>query len=319
MPFLREDNFARRLPGREPPARRRLGTIGFVLLLVAVALLALSRIDHPLIRQTRLAIAELVAPALQLVAGPLAPIRETIQNLGTWSSRPAELERLRAEVQALKGWEARAQELERRLADLAALAKVVDEAKTRFATVRVIADANGPFARSVLVGAGKDHGLRDGYPVISADGLVGRVLESGARTARVLLLTDLNSRVPVLVGDGDVRAILIGDNSGRPRLAHLPADFRPAPGDRVVTSGVGGLFPRGLRIGAVVAIDEGGASRVDVDARLDELDHVSVLFHDTAVTDVASEVRGPGAAVRARERALARRAAGGQAPAEDRQ
>lgn len=317
MPFLREDTFIRRAPGREEP-RRRLGTTGFVLLLVAGALLALSRIDHPVIRQARLAIAELVAPALKLVAGPLAPLRNATQEITSWTARREELARLRAEVQELRGWEARARELERRLADLAALARVVDEAKIRFVTARVIADANGPFARSVLVSAGQEQGLKDGYPVISADGLVGRVLESGPSAARVLLLTDLNSRVPVLIGEAGLRGILVGDNGPRPRLAHLPPDARPAPGDRVVTSGVGGLFPRGLRIGTVAA-DDGGVFRIEIDARLDELDHVSILFHDTAVTDVANEGRRLTPAARARERALARRAAGGGTAGEEKQ
>lgn len=316
MPFLRDDTFSRRTPGTRQ-RRAASGTLGLVLLLAAVALLALSRLEHPVIRQARLAIAELTAPVLKALAGPFAPVRQLTHDLTSWTAGSEELLRLRAEVQQLKGWEARAMELERRLADLAALAKVVDEARTSFVTARVIADANGPFARSVLVNAGQDQGVKDGYPAISADGVIGRVLEAGPRAARILLLTDLNSRVPVLIGENGVRGILIGDNTPRPRLAHMPADTRPAPGERIVTSGVGGLFPRGMRV-ATVAQEEGGVIRVELDARLDDLDHVSILFHETPMTDLAGEGRRLAPAAQARERALARRAAGGQ-PAEEKQ
>lgn len=316
MPFLRDDTFSRRRQGTRP-RRSSSGTLGLVLLLAAVALLALSRLEHPLIRQARLAIAELTAPVLKALAGPFAPVRHLAHDLTSWTAKSEELTRLRAEVQQLKSWEARAMELERRLADLGALAKVVDEARTGFVTARVIADANGPFARSVLVNAGQDQGVKDGYPAISADGVIGRVLEAGPRAARILLLTDLNSRVPVLIGESGVRAILTGDNTPRPRLAHMPPDARPAAGERIVTSGVGGLFPRGMRI-ATVAPEEGGVIRVDLDARLDDLDHVSILFHETPMTDLAGEGRRLAPAAQARERALARRATGAQ-PTEEKQ
>ena len=154
-------------------------------------------------------------------------------------------------------------------------------------TGRVIADAKGPFARSVLLNAGREQRLKAGYPVVSGDGLVGRILETGARASRVLLLTDLNSRIPVLIGERGMRGVLMGDNGAKPAIARLPEPAEIASGDEVVTSGVGGLFPRGLRIGSVV--EENGSFRVLLHARLDELDHVSVLFFESAALELAGE------------------------------
>jgi rod shape-determining protein MreC len=186
----------------------------------------------------------------------------------------------------MRVWEARAHELERRLADLGALARVVDEPNLRFVTARVIADAVGPFARSVLINGGRDHGIKPGYPVISSDGFVGRVLEAGARASRVLLITDINSRIPVLVGAHGIRGILVGTNGSEARLEHMPERARIATGDEVVTSGTGGLLPGGLRLGSVSAADR---REVRPHGKLDALQHVSVLFYDAPSTELAAE------------------------------
>ena len=303
MRVLRDDVYARRSVGSGH--RRRPGVVIFVLILVSAALLVLSRIEHAAVRSVRLQLAEIVAPALQMIAVPLAPLRRLGQRISTVTGTPEELERLRDENQKLKSWEARARELERRLSDLGTLARVVDEPGLEFITGRVIADANGPFARSVLLNAGREQGLRSGYPVVSGDGLVGRVLETGPKSARILLLTDLNSRIPVLIGERGVRGVLAGDNSARPRLAHLPAEAQVRTGEEVVTSGVGGLFPRGLRIGVIR--DDDGVPRLEPHARLDDLEHVSVLFHETPALELAGEERRPPAAEAAARRGPGRR------------
>jgi rod shape-determining protein MreC len=201
------------------------------------------------------------------------------------------LEKLKAENQRLAGWEARAFELERRLADLSAIAHAVQEGRFEHRTGRIITDAGGPFARSALLSFGRNEGLRVGHPVISADGVVGRIQEIGEKSSRILLLTDLSSRVPVLVGDLGINAILMGDNGEAPRLAHLPAGLSLKSGDRVVTSGVGGIFPRGLRIGTVTETPTG--YHVELHARLSDLDHVSVLLFDSPALDLIESQRTP--------------------------
>ncbi|MFM9941857.1 MAG: rod shape-determining protein MreC [Hyphomicrobiaceae bacterium] len=289
MTALRDDTFARRPVGAR--RRRSQGVTAFVLGMLCVALLVLSRIDNPVISHVRHTLVDLVSPLLARVATALAPVRSLRERLSAMSVPAEELDRLRAENQRLAGWEARAKELERRLVDLQGLARAVQDQAISYVTGRVVADAGGPFARSVLLSVGRDHGLRSGYPVISADGLVGRVLETGPRAARVLLLTDLNSRIPVLVGEGDIKGVMMGDNGTAPRLAHIPATALIKTGDAVVTSGVGGLFPRGLRIGTV--IDTPSGLTVALHARLDQIDHVSILFHQSPALDLVRDEAKP--------------------------
>ena len=110
-----------------------------------------------------------------------------------------------------------------------------------------------------LVNAGTRDAVGRDQPVVANGGLVGRVASVGARSARILLLTDLNSRIPVTVGPAGHRGILVGDNSRRPSLRYLDADSGVGVGDRVVTTGDGGIFPPGLAVGNVVSVEGGEA------------------------------------------------------------
>jgi rod shape-determining protein MreC len=122
----------------------------------------------------------------------------------------------------------------------------------------VIADTGGAFAHSLVLNAGSRAGVGKGQAVVTGEGMVGRIAAVGERSAWVLLITDLNSRIPVTIAPAGIRAILAGNNSDRPRLVHLPPGVAISPGDRVVTSGHGGAFPPGLPVGIVAAVSEAG-------------------------------------------------------------
>jgi rod shape-determining protein MreC len=111
--------------------------------------------------------------------------------------------------------------------------------------------------------------------------LVGRVSEAGARAARILLITDLNSRVPVVVEGSQQRAVLAGDNSERPSLRYLEADSAIRIGDRIITSGQGGIFPPGLPVGVVAALD-GGLARIEPYAELSRVDYLRLVDYGLA-------------------------------------
>lgn len=281
-----------------------------MLVLLSVVLLALSRIDHPAVRAIRWRIAEVMTPVMGAVMVPLEPVRWFGQNVPDLFTMSAELDDLRAENQRLKGWEWRARELDRKLEELATLTHLVRDPTTEFVTVRVVANSSGAFVRSVMINAGTDERLKAGYPVLSGDGLVGRVVETGSSAARVLFLTDLNSRIPVLVGDKEARALLVGDNGPAPRLDYLTADANVKPGDEVVTSGIGGLFPRGLRVGTVVETPRG--LRVSPHAGLERVEYLSVLLYETPRLDAPA---GPGGSMGGAPGALSAAVPGAQTPA----
>jgi rod shape-determining protein MreC len=110
----------------------------------------------------------------------------------------------------------------------------------------------------LLVNAGSRDGIAKGQAAFVGAGLIGRVAEVGQTSARILLISDLNSRIPVLVASSRSRAVLAGDNSPHQRLLYLSANAQVKPGDNIVTSGHGGVFPAGLRIGTVTSIGKSG-------------------------------------------------------------
>ncbi len=236
---------------------QRLGVT--FLLLCALGLTIVSRSDQGTIQQARIVVTDAVAPILAAISSPIATVEEAVNAVSELSHLRAENVALRADNARLAGWYQQAETLKAENLVLRRMLNVPDQTEFRYVTAQVIADVRGPFLHSVVVQAGQADGARIGLPALGEQGLAGRVAQVGERASRVLLITDINSRIPVLVGSGRERAILAGDNSPFPRLEFGSQDVAFMPGDRVVTSGHGGLFPRGLAIGTVESLDDKGA------------------------------------------------------------
>jgi rod shape-determining protein MreC len=275
------------LPGVKRPGRDKL--VFGSLIVAALALIVANKLDVPALGVARTALQDVSAPLLRVAAQLLAPALNFGRTLAEWQTLADERNKLREENDRLKGWEARARALERQTVALTEMTRMVEESQLGFVTARVVTGTGGSFVRAALVDAGRSSGIKPGYPVMSAQGLAGRIIAAGNTSARLLLVTDYNSRIPVVIGANAVRAVMQGDNGPLPRIAYLPPDSRIQPGDDVFTSGVGGLFPRGLRIGKVV--DTGETLRVEPSARLDRLDYVSVLFSESLSALLADEER----------------------------
>jgi len=217
----------------------------------------LGKMDSVLVERARSTVTDAVAPLLDAASRPADAINNMIDSLVEMADLRGENALLRRENDRLRSWQALAQELEAENAALRKLTHAVPNSNLRFVSARVIGDPGGAFARSVLVNTGAKDGVAKGQAAITSDGLAGRVAEAGMQSARVLLITDINSRIPVLIGQGRDRAILAGDNSAQPKLLYLAPGVEVAPGDRVVTSGRGGAFPPGLPVGVVSQAGEG--------------------------------------------------------------
>ena len=253
--------------------------LNFTLIFVCIVLLILSRIGHVALNQARDSFLDLTAPVLAATSVPVIMARHGVARVNSYVGSFSEIDRLKEENAKLKEWEWRAKLAERKVVQLRALLNATDEPALHFATGNVIADGRGPFLQSALVNLGRDQGVRIGYAVINGDGLVGRTVEAGNSFARVLLINDRNSRIPVLAGQGAVRAIASGDNGAELALDFLPDGAVLHEGDEVFTSGSDGVLPRGLRVGVVTGSP--GAYKVRPHADLGALDAVSVLFFDT--------------------------------------
>ena len=128
---------------------------------------------------------------------------------------------------------------------------------------RVIGRANRPFLQTMILDAGREHHALPGQAVVDARGMIGRIYLTGSRTSWVILLTDLNSRIPVTISasagnSGNIQAMMTGDNSAYPTLDMVSHTVTLHDGDQVNSSGDGGLLPSGLPIGTVVSDGSGG-------------------------------------------------------------
>ena len=247
-----------------------------VLLVAAFGLMLVGKADVVLAERGRMGLADVLAPVFEAVAEPLAQARAVGRELLALGSLQAENRRLREENDRLRRWHAVATALDAENAALKAHLHWTPDPAPSWVSARVMADAGGVYARSVLLAVGPDHALAKGQIVLDDRGLVGRITELGSRTARVLLLTDLNSRVPVTLEGSRGRAILAGANTGRPRLTHWPDGTPPVEGERVVTSAEAGAFPAGLPVGTVRTTPD-GVPEVEPDARLDRLEVVRLF------------------------------------------
>lgn len=158
-----------------------------------------------------------------------------------------------------------------------ALLGIRTEPAIRMTTARAVSESRGPFSNARLIDAGTRKGIRVGNPVVNEHGLVGRVVGVTTGVSRVLLLTDVASRTPVLIDRSDARAILVGDGGSNPRLEFIRGQGSIKKGDRVLTSGDGGVFPRGLPVGvAVRSVD--GTWRVKLFSDAGAIDFVRILL-----------------------------------------
>lgn len=263
------------------------------LALAAIALMILSQTQPHVIETMRTGIADAAGPVFDLFSRPAVTVADGLDELDAMLAVHTRNERLRHDNAQLRKWQAVAKQLAHENDALRDLLKAVPDPQAHFVTARVIADSAGPFVHMVLVNAGRSHGVRDGQAVVNRRGLVGRVLEAGEHTSRVLLLKDLNSRVPVIVEASRDRAILMGDNGPAPRLAFLAPDARVKPGDWIVTSGEGGMFPPALAVGVVSSAGEGRAT-VQPFVVWDRLGYVTIL--DYVIPGVLPEPRRTGRA-----------------------
>jgi rod shape-determining protein MreC len=246
------------------------------LILLSMMFIVLGKADVLLFDRLRIAIADAAAPLLQTIAQPVATAASAVRSVEGVFDLYRENQRLREDNARLLQWQDVARRLEDENKGLRGLLKYVPEGAEHFISAQVIADSGGAFVRSVLVAAGTRDGVARGQAAVTGDGLVGRVAEVGSRAARVLLLTDLNSHIPVMLDSSHERAVLAGDNSDRPRLVYLPINFQPKVGERIVTDGSGGVFPPGVPVGVVGSIDN-GIVRVEPYAELARLDYVRIV------------------------------------------
>lgn len=255
------------------PIRRIV--IGATIVLCLV-LFTIWRIDSPRVERLRASIIDRVVPDMDWALLPVTRLSEMVQGFQSYARLHDQNQELRRELRQMKAWKEAAQQLDQENAKLRALNKVRLDPQLTHVTGVVLADSGSPFRQSVLLNVGARDGIVDGWATTDGLGLVGRISGVGARSARVILLSDANSRIPVTIQPSGQRAILSGDNTARPAIEFLEAADQIRPGDRVVSSGDGGVFPAGLLVGQVTQ-GRNGRLRVLLAADYERLEFLSVL------------------------------------------
>jgi rod shape-determining protein MreC len=231
------------------------------LVVLSIALLILGRANVHLVEGVGTTIGDALVPTLGALMQPLDASRGLVEGVGGLIALRADNAQLREQNLRLLEWQRAARQLSLENAALRQLLNMrTDPDRPTAVAGRVVADAGGPFVHTVLVDVGAEDGVARGMAAVNERGLIGRVIEVGRHSARVLLLTDFNSRIPVMVEPSRDQAILAGNNTRRPGLVFLPLNPRLTVGNRVVTSGRGGVLPPGLEIGTVTAIEEAGVT-----------------------------------------------------------
>ena len=221
---------------------------------LSMTLIIMSKTSNPAIGNVRTRVTDVMTPVLAVAASPM----DAMHNAGAWVADIIQTHQqnvtLKNENLELLKWQEQAKMLRSENESLRSLLNVVPMQKKSYITARIVSDLGGPYVHSALINGGSANGIKKDEAAISDNGLMGRVVDVGASSARVLLLSDINSRVPVIAERTHEKSILTGNNTDAPTLSYLGGDSQIKVGDRIVTSGDGGVFPEGIPVGVVTSV-----------------------------------------------------------------
>lgn len=266
----------RSTPDRYSTSLGRLILSALIVLLLGLFLL--WRIDSPRVERVRIELIDRVVPNFSWATSPLTGTINILRSARSYTHIYQQNKDLRRELQQMKAWKEAALQREQENARLLDLNNVRLDPKFTKITGVVLADSGSPFRQTVLLNIGKRDGIVDGWAAIDGIGLVGRIAGVGERTSRVILLGDTSSRVAVTIESNGQTALVVGDNTSQPPIEFLENPETVRPGDRVMTSGDGGVFPSGILVGQVTQT-QSGRLRVRLAADMQRLEFLRVIRH----------------------------------------
>lgn len=207
-----------------------------------------------------------------------SPMMSLSEKLGQFKDLKAENLKLKLRLTEFYSLENTVETLKAENLALKNLLNVVSDEKYDCITARLLSVSLNPFSKTILVGAGSESGVKVNQIVASAQGLVGRVTQVSGNFARVMLINDLNSRVPIVTLLTQERGILAGNNQNT-KIIYLQKNHTIKQGEKVITSGDGIMYPRGIVVGEVSKVTE---SEVEIlpAMNFDRTDFVNIFSND---------------------------------------
>ncbi len=258
-----------------------------LLFLFTFITILLSRVDSLSVGAIDRAVIDATGPIMQVVEFPARVIYRIYTYFYDISHIYADNEQLRNENKQLMILQnkVRALEVENQL--LSRLLNYTPPAEATFISAKIIAESGDNFTHMLLVYIG-DEKVEKGQIVMGDESVIGRIDTVSGHYAKVILITDINSKIPVVMERTRVRGILSGNNTAMPELLFTRPSDDIKVGDVVVTSGVGGMFPAGLPIGFINNVSN-GAIRVETLADISRVEYVRIVDYGLAQDD-ASEI-----------------------------
>lgn len=255
-----------------------------LIVLFLIVIFIIWRVDSPRVERFRVMLIDRFLPSSEWIMAPLTRTVNVIQDFQSYQSLYDQNQQLRRELQQMKSWKEAALQLEQENARLLDLNKLQLDAQLTWISGIVRADSGSPFRQSVLLNVGGQDGIQNGWAAMDGLGLVGRIAGVGEKTSRVILLTDPYSQIPAVIQPSGENALVVGDNTSDPLVDFIDNADLVRAGDRIVTSGNGGVLPPGLLIGQLV-VDPNGRLRARLSADYERLEYLRVL-RDYSVIEI---------------------------------
>jgi rod shape-determining protein MreC len=227
-----------------------------IILSIAILTISFRESNQGIIHRLQRASLNLIAPIQAGVTKIVNPVYQGSRAVGELFYFRRENKRLRREVASLRGQTVELQELRKENSRLRRLAGFARRTPYRTISAHVIGKSTSDWQASVILDKGSADGIRENMPVVVAEGLVGQVVEVASHASQVQLLTDQKSGVGAEIQETGETGVAQGQLGGDLRLLYVDKNSEVKKGDRVVTSGLGGVFPKGIFVGTVVKVKE---------------------------------------------------------------
>lgn len=234
---------------------------------------------------------EVTAPVERVVSAPVDGVRQFFSDYVDLLGVKAENRRLQQRIAEIESENLQFREALVSSGHLARVASMRDEIEIPMLPAEIVGLDVAPWFRSVLVDRGEEHGVLPGYPVVTHEGVVGLVTATSSHAAKTMLVLDRQSSLDALVQRSRARGVVRGIGRDRLEFEFVVRDSDVALGDEIVTSGLGGVYPKGLRIGRVSELEDSGGRLTKIAVvtpavDLGQLEQVFVLLRRGPVMDL---------------------------------